>query len=411
MERRYKITSCTTAVPCPDIINELKAIAVVEEIEFPLSRLEDLFNSVPVILSDLTPVEVLLRQWSKEHPGIAVWMTALDYDTMTDIRLKFTAGTIIYQERPLRTPTRQDILSSVSPGYYCIIPLPTDRTYCAEVSRGLVITQAGVYSLNASSVEVLNPTTRTVQQLKLEDGEWTILGKGKIEPVSVFVTPFLPMETLGAPVILSSSDLLELKPLLQNVRYPLLVQVLGNSHVCTNIQYALNKFLQRIPESVAVCFSIPAPYSLCVVVTKTGIWYTHSDLRLSSHVYLGTVEPTVLPDPGAEHLVYSPGGHPLDTTTRPVLTVDTFNLTNNMEYLFAVDTTLLQSVYYKLSAISPADFEALDSMKLKQEQVAVKLAEINSQVEDLERKKMELLESIRRENSALLPPTNPDHHD
>lgn len=82
-----------------------------------------------------------------------------------------------------------------------------------------------------------------------------------------------------------------------------------------------------------------------------------------------------------------------------------------MEYLFAVDTTLLQSVYYKLSAISPADFEALDSMKLKQEQVAVKLAEINSQVEDLERKKVELLESIRRENSALLPPINPDYHD
>lgn len=411
MERRYKITSCTTAVPCPDIINELKAIAVVEEIEFPLSRLEDLFNSVPVILSDLTPVEALFRQWSKEHPGIAIWMTVLDYGAMIDIRLKFTAGTIIYREQPLRAPTRQDILSSVSPGYYCIIPLPTDRTYCTEVSRGLVITQAGVYSLNASSVEVLDPTTRTVQQLKLEAGEWTILGKGKIEFTSAFVTPFLPMEALGTPVILSSSDLLELKPLLQNARYPLLVQVLGNSHVCTNIQYALNKFLQRIPESVAVCFSIPAPYSLCVVVTKTGIRYTHSDLRLSSHVYLGTVEPTVLPDPGEEHLVYSPGGHPLDTTTRPVLTVDTFNLTNNMEYLFAVDTMLLQSVYYKLSAISPADFEALDSMKLKQEQVAVKLAEINSQVEDLERKKVELLESIRRENSALLPPINPDYHD
>lgn len=411
MERRYKITSCTTAVPCPDIISELKAIAVVEEIEFPLSRLEDLFNSVPVILSDLTPLEALFRQWSKEHPGIAVWMTALDYGTMIDIRLKFTVGTIIYKERPLRTPTKKDILSSVSPGYYCIIPLPTDRTYCTEVSRGLVITQAGVYSLNASSVEVLNPTTRTLQQLKLEDGEWTILGKGKIESTSAFVTPVLPMEALGTPVILSSNDLLELKPLLQNVRYPFLVQVLGNSHICTNIQYELNKFLQRIPESVAVCFSILTPYNVCVVVTKTGIWYTYSDLRLSSHVYLGTVEPMVLKNPGEEHLVYSPGGHPLDTTTRPVLTVDTFNLTNNMEYLFAVDTTLLQSVYYKLSSISPADFEALDSMKLKQEQVAVKLTEINSQLEDLERKKTELLESIRRENSALLPPINPDYHD
>lgn len=411
MERRYKITSCTTAVPCPDIISELKAIVVVEEIEFPLSRLEDLFNSVPVILSDLTPVEVLLKQWSKEHPGIAIWMTVLDYDAMTDIRLKFTAGTIIYRERPLRTPTRQDILSSVSAGYYCIIPLPIDRTYCTEVSRGLVITQAGVYSLNASSVEVLDPATRTLQQLKLEDGEWTILGKDKIESTSAFVTPFLPLETLGTPVILSSNDLIELKPLLQATQYPLLVQVLGNSLVRTNIQYALNKFLNCIPESVAVCFSIPAPYSMCVVVTKTGIWYTYSDLRLSSHVYLGTVEPTVLPDPGTQHLVYSPGGHPLDTTTRPVLTVDTFNLTNNMEYLFAVDTTLLQSVYYKLSSICPADFEALDSMKLKQEQVAVKLAEINSQLEDLEHKKAELLQSIRRENSTLLPPINPDYHD
>ena len=260
-------------------------------------------------------------------------------------------------------------------------------------------------------MEVLNPTTRTIQQLTLENGEWTILGKGTVEPTSAFATPFLPMEALGTPIILSSNDLLELKPLLQNVQYPLLVQVLGNSWICNNIQYALNKFLNCIPESVAVCFSIPAPYSVCVVVTKTGIWYTHSDLRLSSHVYLGTVEPTVLLDPGAQHLVYSPGGHPLDTTTRPVLTVDTFNLTNNMKYLFAVDTTLLQSVYYKLSSISPADFEALDSMKLKQEQVAVKLVEINSQVEDLERKKMELLESIRRENSALLPPVNPDYHE
>ena len=411
MERRYKIINCTTAVPCPDIISELKAIAVVEEIEFPLSRLKDLFASIPVILSDLTPVEVLLRQWSKEHPGIAIWMTVLDYDAMTDNRLKFTTGTIIYREQPLGIPTRQDILSSVSPGYYCIIPLPTDRTYCTGVSRGLVITRAGVYSLNASSVEVLNPTTRTVQQLKLEDGEWTILGKGKIESTSAFVTPVLPMETLGTPVILSSNDLIELKPLLQNARYPLLVQVLGNSHICTNIRYELSKFLRRIPEPVTVCFSIPAPYNVCVVVTKTGIWYTHSDLRLSSHVYLGTVEPTVLPDPGTQHLVYSPGGHPLDTTTRPVLTVDTFNLTNNMEYLFAVDTTLLQSVYYKLSSISPADFEALDSMKLKQIQVAVKLAEINSQVEDLERKKTELFQSIRRENSALLPPINPDYHE
>ena len=108
MERRYKITSCTTAVPCPDIISELKAIAIVEEIEFPLSRLEDLFNSVPVILSDLTPLEALFRQWSKEHPGIAIWMTALDYDAMTDNRLKFTAGTIIYRERPLSAPTRQE---------------------------------------------------------------------------------------------------------------------------------------------------------------------------------------------------------------------------------------------------------------------------------------------------------------
>lgn len=411
MERRYKITSCTTAVPCPDIISELKAIAVVEEIEFPLSRLEDLLTSVPVILSDLTPVEALFKQWSKEHPGIAIWMTALDYDAMTDTRLKFTAGTIIYREQPLRAPTRQDILSSISPGYYCIVPLLIDRTYCTEVSRGLVITQAGVYSLNASSVEVLDPTTRTLQQLKLEDGEWTVLGKGKIESTSAFVTPVLPMEALGTPVILSSNDLLELKPLLQNARYPLLVQVLGNSLVRTNIQYALNKFLQHIPESVAVCFNIPTPYNVCVVVTRAGIKYTHSDLRLSSHVYLGTVEPTVLPDPEVQHLVYSPGGHPLDTTTRPVLTVDTFNLTNNMEYLFAVDTTLLQSVYYKLSAISPADFEALDSMKLKKEQVAVKLVEINSQVEDLERKKTELLQSIRRENSALLPPINPDYHE
>lgn len=411
MKRRYKITSCTPAVPCPDIISELKAIALVEEIEFPLSRLEDLLASVPVILSDLTPVEALLRQWSKEHPGIAVWMTVLDYDAMIDTRLKFTAGTIIYRERPLSVPTRQDILSSVSPGYYCIIPLPTNRTYCTGVSRGLVITQAGVYSLNASSVEVLNPDTRTLQQLQLEDGEWTILGKGTVEPTSTFVTPVLPLEALGAPVILSSNDLIELKPRILATQYPLLVQVLGNSLVRTNIQYELNKFLQRIPESVAVCFSIPAPYSLCAVVTKAGIRYTHSDLRLSSHVYLGTVEPTVLPDPGAQHLVYSPGGHPLDTTTRPVLTVDTFNLTNNMEYLFAVDTTLLQSVYYKLSSISPADFEALDSMKLKQEQVAVKLAEINSQVEDLERKKTELLQSIRHENSALLPPINPDYHE
>lgn len=411
MKNRYKITSCTLAVPCPDIINELKAIAVVEEIEFPLSRLEDLFVSIPVILSDLTPVEVLFKQWSKEHPGIAVWMTVVDYDTMTDTRLKFTAGTITCRVKDLRIPTKQDILSSVSPGYYCIIPLPTDRTYLSEVSRGLVITRAGVYSLNASSVEVLNPTTRTLQQLKLENGEWTILGKGKIESTSAFVTPFLPLEALGTPVLLSSSDLLELKPLLQSVQYPLLVQVLGNSHICTNIQYELSNFLQRIPESVAVCCSIPAPYSVCVVATRAGIRYTHSDLRLSSHVYLGTVEPTVLPDPGAEHLVYSPGGHPLDTTTRPVLTLDTFNLTNNMEYLFAVDTTLLQLVYYRLSAISLADFETLDSMKLKQEQIAVKLAEINSQLEDLERKKMELLESIRRENSALLPPVNPDHHE
>lgn len=410
MKRRYKITSCTLAVPCPDIISELKAIAIVEGIEFPLSRLEDLFNSVPVILSDLTPLETLFRQWSKEHLGIAVWMTVLDYDAMTDTRLKFTAGTIIYREQPLGIPTRQDILSNVSPGYYCIIPLPTNRTYCTKVSRGLVITQAGVYSLNASSVEILSPDTRTLQQLQLEDGEWTILGRGKIESTSAFVTPFLPMEALGTPVILSSSDLLELKPLLQNARYPLLVQVLGNSHICTNIQYALNKFLRRIPESVAVCFSIPAPYSLCVVVTKAGIRYTHSDLRLSSHVYLGTVEPMVLKNPGEEHLVYSPGGHSLDTT-RPVLTVDTFNLTNNMEYLFVMDTTLLQLVYYRLSTISPADFETLDSMKLKQEQVAVKLAEINSQMEDLERKKMELLESIRCENSALLPPVNPDYHE
>lgn len=216
-------------------------------------------------------------------------------------------------------------------------------------SPGIVINSSGIYSTTPTpTIGVVNSKIGTLSY-DSEVDSWTF----NDTPISTGIPVLLP--ALPAGLIqsriptMSSAEFERVSSALTTVQYPFLLDVLNTVQVITTInkRSLLDSILQycsTIPAGITLAFTLPAPYSIIVCATATGVWYSTEDIITPITTNDTTI--TVPTTPG----IKTTTGHYLDTTTSPaiMLTPTTISTNTDIWSLFNLDYTLLLLVHSRL---------------------------------------------------------------
>lgn len=246
------------------------------------------------------------------------------------------------------------IISTMNTNITSLVPAPWSVLIPGVLSpSGVVINSSGVYSITPITpiIGVINSTIGTVEY-NLELDSWT-LDNTPIPTGTPVLLPALPSGLIQSRIpTMSSAEFERVSSILTTVQYPFLLDVLNTVQVITTInkRSLLDSILQycsTIPAGITLAFTLPAPYSIIVCATATGVWYSTEDIITPITTNDTTI--TVPTTPG----IKTTTGHYLDTTTSPaIMLTPTSNTNTDIWSLFNLDYTLLLLVHSRLLSYS-----------------------------------------------------------
>lgn len=242
------------------------------------------------------------------------------------------------------------IISTMNASITSLVPAPWSVLIPEALSpSGVVINSSGVYSITPITpiIGVINSTIGTVEY-DLELDSWT-LDNTPIPTGTPVLLPALPSGLIQSRIpTMSSAEFERVSSILTTVQYPFLLDILNTVQVITTInkRSLLDSILQycsTIPAGITLAFTLPAPYSIIVCATATGVWYSTEDIITP----ITTNDTTIIvpTTPG----IKTTTGHYLDTTTSPaIMLTPTSNTNTDIWSLFNLDYTLLLLVHSRL---------------------------------------------------------------
>ena len=216
-------------------------------------------------------------------------------------------------------------------------------------SPGIVINSSGIYSTTPTpTIGVVNSKIGTLSY-DSEVDSWT-LNDTPISTGIPVLLPALPAGLIQSRIPTMTQAEFELvSSVLSTTEYPFLLDVLNTVQVITTInkRSLLDSVLQycsTIPQGITLAFTLPAPYSIIVQASATGVYYTTKDV-----VTPITTTSTVITVPTTPGIKTTTGQY-LDTTTDPaiILTPTTMSTNTDIWSLFNLDYTLLLLVHSRL---------------------------------------------------------------
>ena len=242
------------------------------------------------------------------------------------------------------------IISTMNASITSLVPAPWSVLIPGLLSpSGIVINSSGVYSTTpTTAIGVVNSTIGTVEY-DSELDSWT-LDNTPIPTGTPVLLPTLPSGLIHSRIpTMSSTEFEHVSSILTTAEYPFLLDVLNTVQVITTInkRSLLDSILQycsTIPAGITLAFTLPAPYSIIVCATATGVWYSTEDVITPITTNDTTI--TVPTTPGIKNTT----GQYLDTTTSPaiILTPTTMSTNTDIWSLFNLDYTLLLLVHSRL---------------------------------------------------------------
>lgn len=231
-----------------------------------------------------------------------------------------------------------------------LVPTPWSVLIPGVLSpSGVVINSSGVYSITptASTIGVVNSTIGTVEY-DSELDSWT-LDNTPIPTGTPVLLPTLPSGLIHSRIpTMSSAEFEHVSSILTTVQYPFLLDVLNTVQVITTINKrslldSVLHYCSTIPQGITLAFTLPAPYSIIVCATATGVWYSTEDIITPITTNDTTI--TVPTTPG----IKTTTGQYLDTTTSlAIILTPTSNTNTDIWSLFNLDYTLLLLVHSRL---------------------------------------------------------------
>lgn len=232
-----------------------------------------------------------------------------------------------------------------------LVPAPWNVLIPGLLSpSGVVINSSGVYSTTPITpiIGVINSTIGTLKY-DLELDSWT-LDNTPIPTGTPVLLPALPSGLIQSRIpTMSSAEFERVSSILITVQYPFLLDVLNTVQVITTINKrslldSVLHYCSTIPAGITLAFTLPAPYSIIVCATATGVWYSTEDVITPITTNDTTI--TVPTTPG----IKTTTGHYLDTTTSPAIMFTPTNAPTNTDIwgLFNLDYTLLLLVHSRL---------------------------------------------------------------
>ena len=242
------------------------------------------------------------------------------------------------------------IISTMNASITSLVPAPWSVLIPRVLSpSGVVINSSGVYSTTpiTPTIGVVNSIIGTVEY-DLELDSWT-LDNTPIPTGTPVLLPALPAGLIQSRIpTMFSAEFERVSSILTTVQYPFLLDVLNSVQVITTInkRSLLDSILQycsTIPAGITLAFTLPAPYSIIVCASATGVWYSTEDVITPITTNDTTI--TVPTTPG----IKTTTGHYLDTTTSPaIMLTPTSNTNTDIWSLFNLDYTLLLLVHSRL---------------------------------------------------------------
>lgn len=213
---------------------------------------------------------------------------------------------------------------------------------------GIVINSSGVYSCTpTATIGVVNSKIGTLSY-DSEVDSWTLDGT-PISTNTPILLPALPSGLIQSRIpTLTQAEFELVSSVLSTTEYPFLLDVLNTVQVITTInkRSLLDSILQycsTIPAGITLAFTLPAPYSIIVCATATGVWYSTEDIITPI-----TTNDTTITVPTTPGIKTTPGQY-LDTTTNPaIILTPTSNTNTDIWSLFNLDYTLLLLVHSRL---------------------------------------------------------------
>ena len=242
------------------------------------------------------------------------------------------------------------IISTMNASIIGLVPTPWSVLIPGVLSpSGVVINSSGVYSITptASTIGVVNSTIGTVEY-DSELDSWT-LDNTPIPTGTPVLLPTLPSGLIHSRIpTMSSAEFEHVSSILTTVQYPFLLDVLNTVQVITTINKrslldSVLHYCSTIPQGITLAFTLPAPYSIIVCATATGVWYSTEDIITPITTNDTTI--TVPTTPG----IKTTTGQYLDTTTSlAIILTPTSNTNTDIWSLFNLDYTLLLLVHSRL---------------------------------------------------------------
>ena len=242
------------------------------------------------------------------------------------------------------------IISTMNASITSLVPAPWSVLIPGALSpSGIVINSSGVYSITSITpiIGVVNSIIGTVEY-DLELDSWT-LDNTPIPTGTPVLLPALPSGLIQSRIpTISSAEFERVSSILTTVQYPFLLDILNTVQVITTInkRSLLDSILQycsTIPAGITLAFTLPAPYSIIVCASTTGVWYSTEDIITPITTNDTTI--TVPTTPG----IKTTTGQYLDTTTSPaIMLTPTSNTNTDIWSLFNLDYTLLLLVHSRL---------------------------------------------------------------
>lgn len=242
------------------------------------------------------------------------------------------------------------MISTMNASITSLVPAPWSVLIPGTLSpSGIVINSSGVYSITptTATIGVVNSIIGTVEY-DSELDSWTLDNTPIPTGVPVLL-PALPTGLIQSRIpTMSSAEFERVSSILTTVQYPFLLDVLNTVQVITTInkRSLLDSILQycsTIPAGITLAFTLPAPYSIIVCASATGVWYSTEDIITP----ITTNDTTIIvpTTPG----IKTTTGHYLDTTTSPaIMLTPTSNTNTDIWSLFNLDYTLLLLVHSRL---------------------------------------------------------------
>lgn len=214
---------------------------------------------------------------------------------------------------------------------------------------GVVINSSGVYSCTPTpTIGILSSEIGTLSY-DSESNSWT-LNDTPIPESTPVLLPALPSGLIHSRIpTMTQVEFEQVSSIITTIKYPFLLDVLNTVQVITTInkRSLLDSILQycsAIPTGITLAFTLPAPYSIIVQASATGVWHTTEDVVTPITTTSTTI--TVPTTPG----IKTTTGRYLDTTTDPaiMLTPTTMSTNTDIWSLFNLDYTLLLLVHSRL---------------------------------------------------------------